>query len=106
MNENGSVEISWDAVDGAQAYVIHYGDANESDPHKAVKMGYSETTSWKLDAADVPTLEAGDEIYFYVQAFNEIGEGASDIEKAAFLNENKLGSAWSEPIILTKGGSN
>lgn len=106
MNEDGSVEISWDAVDGAQAYVIHYGDANQSDPHQAVKMGYSETNNWTLAAEDVPILEAGDEIYFYVQTFNNLGEGANDIEKAAFLNENKLGSAWSNPVVLTKGGTN
>ncbi|MFB8699855.1 fibronectin type III domain-containing protein [Enterococcus hirae] len=82
--------------------MIHYGDANQSDPHDAIKMGYSETNSWSLEAVDVPPLEEGDKIYLYVQTFNVLGEGANDIEKAEFLNENKLGSAWSDPAVLTK----
>ncbi|WP_438766901.1 hypothetical protein [Enterococcus sp. DIV0436a] len=45
--------MSWNAVDGAQAYVIHYGNANESDPHEATFMGYSETTSWTLAVKDI-----------------------------------------------------
>ena len=65
-------------------------------------MGYSETPSWTLAAADVPALEAGDKIYLYVQTFNVKGRGANDIEKAAYLNEHELGSAWSDPVILTK----
>ena len=53
LNEDGSISMSWNAVDGAQAYVIHYGNANESDPHEATFMGYSETTSWTLASKDV-----------------------------------------------------
>lgn len=102
LNEDGSISISWNAVDGAQAYVIHYGDANQSDPHQAIKMGYSETNSWTLAAKDVPSLNSTDKIYLYVQTFNKKGTGANDIEKAAYLNENALGSAWSDPVILTK----
>ncbi|MDV7772408.1 DUF1071 domain-containing protein [Enterococcus hirae] len=75
---------------------------NESDPHEATFMGYSETTSWTLAAKDVPTLNSTDKIYLYVQTFNKKGTGANDIEKAAYLNENALGSAWSDPVILTK----
>lgn len=102
LNEDGSISISWNAVDGAQSYVIHYGNANESDPHDATMMGYSETTSWTLAAKDVPSLNSTDKIYLYVQTFNKKGTGANDIEKAALLNENALGSAWSDPVILTK----
>ncbi|HFD6482296.1 TPA: fibronectin type III domain-containing protein [Enterococcus hirae] len=94
--------MSWNAVDGAQAYVIHYGNANESDPHDATMMGYSETPSWTLETKDVPSLVSTDKIYLYVQTFNKKGTGANDIEKAAYLNEHALGSAWSEPVILTK----
>ncbi|WP_179189782.1 fibronectin type III domain-containing protein [Enterococcus faecium] len=106
FNGDGSVSISFDPVEGAKSYVIHYANANESDPHKAKMMGYSETNSWTLAAENVPSLVEGDKFYLYVQTFNELGEGSNEIEKAEFLNENKLGSAWSEPIILTKGGSN
>lgn len=102
LNEDGSISMSWNAVDGAQSYVIHYGNANESDPHEATFMGYSETTSWMLAAKDVPSLNSTDKIYLYVQTFNKKGTGANDIEKAAYLNENALGSAWSDPVILTK----
>ncbi|MEQ7274629.1 fibronectin type III domain-containing protein [Enterococcus thailandicus] len=102
LNEEGAISLNWDAVNDAKAYVVHYSNANESDPHKATFMGYSETNEWSLSTADVPELQAGDKIYLYVQTFNEIGVGSNDIEKAAYLNENKLGSDWSEPVILTK----
>lgn len=94
--------MNWDAVNDAKAYVVHYSNANESDPHKAIFMGYSETNDWSLSTADVPELQAGDKIYLYVQTFKEVGVGSNDIEKSAYLNENKLGSDWSEPVILTK----
>ncbi|EON3036600.1 fibronectin type III domain-containing protein [Enterococcus faecium] len=102
LNDDGSLSLSWEAVTKAQAYVIHYGNANESDPHDATMMGYSETTSWTLAAKDVPTLNSGEKLYLYVQTFNVKGRGATDIEKAAYLNEHELGSAWSNPVILTK----
>lgn len=102
LNEDGSISMSWNAVDGAQAYVIHYGNANESDPHEATFMGYSETTFWTLASKDVPSLVSTDKIYLYVQTFNKKGTGANDTEKAAYLNEHALGSAWSDAVILTK----
>ena len=102
LNEDGSISMSWNAVDGAQAYVIHYGNANESDPHEATFMGYSETTSWTLAVKDIPVLNSTDKIYLYVQTFDKKGGGENDIEKAAYLNEYALGSAWSDPLILTK----
>lgn len=89
-------------MSGAKSYVVHYSNTNESDPHQTTFMGYSETNEWSLATAEVPELQAGDKIYLYVQTFNEIGVGSNDIEKAAYLNENKLGSDWSEPVILTK----
>lgn len=67
-------------------------------------MGYSETNSWTLAAADVPTLTAGDKIYLYVQTYNQKGVGITDVEKARYLHDGDfVGSAWSEPIILEKG---
>lgn len=66
-------------------------------------MGYSETNSWTLAVADVPALEEGDKIYFYVQAYNELGIGTNEIEKSRYLHDGEfLGSAWSESIVLTK----
>lgn len=65
-------------------------------------MGYSEQNSWILSTDDVPTLAEGDKIYIYIQTFTEKGTGADDIAKAAYLNENKLGSTWSKAVVLTK----
>ncbi|MFS7400681.1 fibronectin type III domain-containing protein [Carnobacterium maltaromaticum] len=102
LKGDGSISVSWDAVVGAKSYVTHYAEANQSDPHQAVFMGYSEQNSWTLSADDVPALVEGDKIYIYIQTFTEKGVGADDIAKAAYLNENKLGSAWSKAVILTK----
>lgn len=66
-------------------------------------MGYAETNTWKLESADVPPLETGDKLYLYVQAYNEAGTGANDVEKAAYLHDGQFtGSAWSEAVIITK----
>lgn len=102
INSDGSIKVTWDSVEEAQAYVTHYGGANQADPKEAKFMGYSETTTWTLKAADVPELEAGDKIYIYVQSFREKGEGANEIEKARFLNEGAFtGSPWSKEVVLT-----
>ncbi len=51
----------------------------------------------------MPHLEAGDEIRFYIQTYNEVGQGANDIEKARYLQDGEfLGSAWSRPVVLIK----
>lgn len=66
-------------------------------------MGYTETNSWTLAAEDVPTLQDGDTISFYIQTYNDLGVGADDIEKARYLHDGpSTGSAWSDPVILTK----
>lgn len=103
MNEDGSISVSWDAVDGAKSYLIHYGNANQSEPSQATLMGYSETNTWTLAKEDVPTLAEGDKIYLYVQTYNELGVGANDVEKARYLHDGEFtGSAWSEVVELTK----
>lgn len=103
LNADGSVSLSWDEVPGAKSYIPHYGDANQSDPLLAVKMGYTETNTWTLAAEDVPPLEVGEKLYFYIQTYNVVGEGANDVEKARYLHDgNFRGSEWSEPVILTK----
>lgn len=103
FNSDGSVTVNFDAVEGAKAYLTHYGDANQSEPHDAVKMGYTETNSWTLAAGDVPTLEEGDKLYIYIQTYNEVGHGNTDIEKARYLHDGDfLGSPWSVPVVLTK----
>lgn len=103
IESDGSVKLNWDAVDGAKSYLIHYADANETDPHKAAFMGCSETNSWTLTAADVPTHVAGDEIRFYVQSYNVVApSGTTDVEKAAALHDGPFtGSAWSTPFVAT-----
>lgn len=95
--------VSFDPVEGAKSYLTHYGDANVSDPKKAIKMGYTETSSWTLAAENVPALSEGDKIYIYVQAYNDLGGGADEIEKARYLHDGEfIGSAWSIPVVLTK----
>ncbi|WP_430609688.1 hypothetical protein [Enterococcus sp. DIV0876] len=65
-------------------------------------MGYSTTNKWTLAAADVPASETGDKLYFYVQAYENLGVGATDVEKAQYLHDGDfLGSAWSKSITLT-----
>lgn len=103
MNADGSISLSWDAVPEAQAYVSHYGNANQSDPHDAIMMGYSEKNSWTLATEIVPTLEPGNKIYLYVQAYNVLGKGKDEIEKAQYLYDGPFtGSAWSRPVVLIK----
>ena len=101
--DGNSIKLSWDAVEDAKAYLIHYGPANAVDPHDAVFMGYSETNSWTLTAENVPVMNTGDKLNFYVQTFDDFGIGANEVEKAQYLHDGEFtGSAWSEPIELTK----
>lgn len=102
IKEDGSISLSWDAIEDAQSYVLHYGNANQSEPTQAVNMGYTETNSWTLATGDVPTLTAGDKIYLYVQTYNQKGVGVDDIEKARYLHDGDfIGSEWSDPVVLT-----
>lgn len=101
---SGNIKLTWDKVDGALAYVIHYGDANVTDPKLAIKMGYSETNAWTLNSADVPAHTDTDKLSFYVQSFSVLGTGDTDIAKAQQLNtaEDITGSAWSTAFELAK----
>jgi hypothetical protein len=66
-------------------------------------MGYTETNSWTLAAADVPALADGDILTLFIQAYPVTGVGDNDIEKARYLHDGEfLGSAWSDPIVVTK----
>ncbi|MDG4970108.1 fibronectin type III domain-containing protein [Lactococcus lactis] len=101
MNADGSITVNFDAVPGAAAYVPHYGPANEADKTKMPFMGYTETNSWTLAAADVPTHKVGDKFHICVQTFEVKGTGANDIEKARDLHDNHLGSEWSAEVVIT-----
>ncbi|WYC74433.1 fibronectin type III domain-containing protein [Lactococcus garvieae] len=102
MNSDGSIKVDWELVKDAQSYLTHYSGANQSDPKDATFMGYSETDSWTLKAADVPALESGDKIYIYIQAYKEKGIGADDVAKAKYLHDGQFtGSEWSEALVLT-----
>lgn len=99
---NGDIEISYDAPLGAVAYLIHYGDANSTDRHAFIYMGYSETTKFTLKAADIPVgATAGDKIPFCVQAYDRVApSGTTNVEKAAALHDALVkGSEWSDPIV-------
>lgn len=104
FNDDGSVTGSWASVDGAKSYLIHYADANEADPKKAIYMGYTEDTSWTLAADDVPKHTDADGLRFYVQSFGVTGVGSDDVTKAAYLNGSTTieGSAWSVVFVLDK----
>lgn len=103
INSDGSVKLDWDTVSEAKSYLIHYADANKTDPHDAKYMGYTETNSWTLAAENVPDLATGDKLYLYVQTYDEKGVGATEAAKAQYLHDGPyLGSAWSTPTILTK----
>ncbi|MCO7180449.1 fibronectin type III domain-containing protein [Lactococcus formosensis] len=100
IEEDESITLTLNPVNGASSYVIHYGEANQSDPHAATFMGYSEGETWNLSKEDVPAHISGDKINFYIQAYKEKGVGTNDIEKAAYLHDgNFTGSAWSKPYI-------
>lgn len=84
------------------SHLIHYGDANTTDPHDAKYMGYSETNKFTLAAADIPVgATTGDKIPFYVQAYGIIApSGVTNVEKAAALHDADVeGSAWSTPVV-------
>lgn len=80
----------------AKSYVIHYLNGDTSDGHEMIYMGYSETKTWTLTEATHGQPMTG-KWTLAVQAFDVVGQGANDIEKAAYLNEHALGSAWSNP---------
>lgn len=81
--------------------MIHYGPANVVDPHDTILMGYSESNTWTLANADVPAHEPGDKINFYVQTYDELGQGENDIEKAQYLHDGEFtGSAWSDKLEI------
>lgn len=80
----------------AKSYVIHYLDADTSDGHTMTKMGYSETKTWTLTAETHGAPMAGTWT-LAVQAFDVVGQGANDIEKAQWLVQNAIGSPWSSP---------
>lgn len=101
LETDGSISVSWNPVEGAKSYIIHYSPANETDPSKAIYMGYSETTDFTLAKADIPVPHAsGDKFYFYVQTYNVVGKGATGVEKARYLHDGQFtGSAWSTPAV-------
>lgn len=100
VTSDGSIELKWSAANGAKAYVTHYADANVTDAKQAVYMGYATGTDWSLAADKVPAHKLGDTITLYVQSFARVGTGADDIAKAADLNSNAKGTAWSAAVTV------
>lgn len=101
INSDGSIDISWIKVPGAKSYIIHYGPPKDSDEKNAIFMEYSETNTFKLPASKVPvgSVQTGDLYYFWIQAYNELGVGATTEEKARYLHDGQFtGSAWSAAI--------
>lgn len=105
LNSDGSITVNWDNVEGALAYLTHYGDANQETPSKLKYMGYSETNSWTLSAENVPLLQEGDFILITVQTYNVKAPESikTEVEKAAYLHDGQFtGSAWSMAVKITK----
>lgn len=101
LNGDGSVAVSWSPVDGAMAYVVHYGDPGKT-ARNAIYMGYSETADFTLATDKVPAHVTGDKIYFYVQAYPIVGQGTDGIAKAEYLNTAEVtGSEWSKVASVT-----
>lgn len=93
--------VSWNAVDGAKSYVLHYGDPGKTTGD-ATYMEYATGTSYTLPADKVPAHVAGDKIYFYVQAFSDVGVGDTTEAQAEYLNAgNFTGSDWSKVASVT-----
>lgn len=105
LNSDGSITVNWDNVEGALAYLTHYGDANQETPSKLKYMGYSETNSWTLSAENVPLLQEGEFILITVQTYNVKAPESikTEVEKAAYLHDGQFtGSAWSMAVKITK----
>lgn len=104
INSDGSITVSWDKVEGALAYLTHYGDANQGAPSELKYMGYSETNSWTLAADNVPELQTGDFILVTVQTYNVKAPSdiPTEVEKAQYLHDGEFtGSSWSKAVTLT-----
>lgn len=104
INGDGSITVNWDKVEGALAYLTHYGDANQGVTSGLKYIGYSETNSWTLAAKNVPNLEVGDFITVTIQAYHVAAPSyLTEKEKAEFLDKGTLPrSEWSDPVMLTK----
>lgn len=101
-DSTGAVDLSWEAVDGAKSYIIHASPANDQDPKNAIFMYYSETNSYRFTPSKLQPHEVGDKLYFYVQAYNELGVGADETEKARYLHDGDFtGSAWADVVEVT-----
>lgn len=101
---NGDIEISYDNDPNALAHLIHYGDANATDKHRFIYMGYSETNKFTLKAVDIPVgAVAGDKIPFGVQAYGVVApSGTTSVEKARALHDGPFtGSEWSAIVEVT-----
>lgn len=65
-------------------------------------MEYTTGTSYTLSADKVPAHKSGDKIYFYVQAFKDLGQGATTEDQAEYLNAGQFtGSDWSKVASAT-----
>lgn len=99
----GAVDLSWDAdtTGETKSYVVHASPVNESDPHKAIFMYYTESPNYRFTPSNLQPHQPGDILRYWVQAFDEVGVGANETEKAEYLNVNKYGSEWSAVVEMT-----
>lgn len=83
--------MTWDKVNGAKSYVIHYGVKGSA----ADRMHYTETNSFTLNDVIFNGTLAGVQLDVYVQTFNEVFDGSTEIEQAENANIHGHGSEWS-----------
>lgn len=97
------VKILWNSGSPkGTAWVGHRNNEGNTDPKEAKVLDYDEDKAIELtpEFVGVESL-AGMTIIYYIQEFNVKGEGDTDQDKAKYLNENELGSEWSESISIT-----
>lgn len=95
-----SFDVTFDAVDGAQSYIVHYINKDTDTPSELTYMGYTETPKWTLDDALATAPIANSTFTLAVQAYREKGVGKDQVEKARYLHDGEfLGSEWSTPLL-------
>lgn len=95
-----SFNVTFDAVDGAKSYVVHYINEDTDTPSELTSMGYTETPKWTLDDDLATAPIANSTFTLAVQAYREKGVGENQAEKARYLHDGEfLGSEWSTPLL-------
>ncbi|KXS79264.1 hypothetical protein AWI85_06000 [Listeria monocytogenes] len=94
-----SAKLKWIPVTGAKSYVLHYA-VDDSDPHAAIYMHYTETPEFTLNDTVFNAPLTGKKLYIYIQSYNKTFAGADEIQQAQSANSTGNGSSWSDVLII------